>query len=249
MQAVEYSKMAEVEDRMWWYRALHRHLRFLLRKYVRSPRPEVLDAGCGTGGFLKYLVRNEPSFELTGVDLWPEACKLATQRSGRTVRCASIHELPFPDKSFDAIVSADVLYHEGIDVPRALAEARRCLRPGGVMVLNNPAYEWMRSYHDESVKTAHRFTAGEMRRLLAQAGFSVPFCCYWNTLLFPLIVLRRKILRTREDESDVHPYSAPAEFLFNLAMGTEQVLLRAGLRFPYGLSVLAAAVRPSSDIG
>ena len=57
MQTDEYLKLAEVEDRMWYFRSLHAHvdreLRPVLARGSATPPAHVLDAGCGTGGFLR----------------------------------------------------------------------------------------------------------------------------------------------------------------------------------------------------
>lgn len=50
MQPDEYHKMAAVEDAMWYYRALHRHVARSLTRLLGASAAPVLDAGCGTGG-------------------------------------------------------------------------------------------------------------------------------------------------------------------------------------------------------
>ena len=58
MDHEEYVKLAAVEDRMWYFRALHRHaLRELDRALPPDRRARVLDAGCGTGGLVGFLSR------------------------------------------------------------------------------------------------------------------------------------------------------------------------------------------------
>src|SRR4051812_4229747 len=57
MNADEYLKLADAEDRMWYFRSLHRHVRRELERLEkRSPggeaRSQILDAGCGTGGLI-----------------------------------------------------------------------------------------------------------------------------------------------------------------------------------------------------
>ncbi len=145
----EYLKLAEVEDRMWYFRSLHEHVRRELAPVVRTGG-EVLDAGCGTGGLILRLRERHPEWRYAGIDFMPLACELARQRCGPQVdvRVASVTELPFADASFDAVVSADVVCQ--VDNPeKAAQEFFRVLRPGGVVVLNCPAYMWMWSYHDD----------------------------------------------------------------------------------------------------
>lgn len=51
VQTDEYLRLAEVEDRHWYFRSLHAHARReLLRRHAASAATKLLDAGCGTGG-------------------------------------------------------------------------------------------------------------------------------------------------------------------------------------------------------
>ena len=243
MDRAEYLKMHEVEERMWWYRGCHANLLTALRWAEAPSGKPMLDAGCGTGGLLLKLRAAAPGHDLLGLDLEPVAAELAGEKSGVAICVGSVNALPFAAGCFGAIVSADVLYHQGVDEAQALAELHRCLAPGGVLVLNLPAYDWLRSAHDEAVHTARRYTRTRLQRLLRQAGFARIRTSYWNTLLFPLMVLRRKLLTTRDTTSDVMIYPAPIEALFRALMSIENRLLGLGLTLPFGGSVLAAAVK------
>jgi len=241
MDRAEYLKMHAVEERMWWYRGCHANLLTAYRRWSKPlPSLPVLDAGCGTGGFLLKLRGTIPAY---GMDLEPVAAELAGQKSGAAICVGSINDLPFATGSLGAIFSADVLYHRGVDEQRALADLHRCLAPGGVLVLNLPAYDWLKSAHDEAVHTARRYTRSRIRHLLREAGFEQITTSYWNTLLFPLMVLRRKLFTTSTTTSDVMVYPAPIEALFRAVMHLENLALRSGLALPFGGSVLAAAVK------
>jgi SAM-dependent methyltransferase len=244
MDRIEYEKMHAVEERMWWYHGIHANLLTLFRRTgrARAGRP-VLDAGCGTGGFLAKLGRAFPALERVGMDFEPIAAELAAARSQVPVCVASINDLPFKAGSLGAVFSADVLCHRSVDQDKALADLHRCLAPGGVLVLNLPAYDWMFSAHDRAVHTARRYTAARLAALLRRAGFTQVRTTYWNSLLFPLMVLRRKLMKTEGAASDVMPFPAPIEFLFRSAMRIENLLLRCGIALPFGGSVLAVAIK------
>lgn len=243
MEAHEYQKMAELEDSMWWYRALHRNLLLVIERSLPGPPARLLDAGCGTGGFLRILASARFGGRLFGLDAWQPACMMAATRGRHPVVRGEVDRLPFRDGEIDCLVSADVLCHQSVDPLLALREARRCLKPGGVIVLNLPAYAWLLSYHDERVQQTRRFTRRVLKRLFEETGFSTVYSTYWNTALFPLMVLRRLLFRPSGKQSDVHVYPQPAERLFGALLSGESALLRAGLSLPFGGSVLAVARR------
>jgi len=242
MQADEYVKMADVEDRMWYFRALHAHVHRELDRAHLPPNAAILDAGCGTGGLILRLRESRPKTQWHGIDFMPLACALARERCGPSVeiRQASILSLPFRDASFDAVVSVDVICQ--VDQPAvALAEFSRVLRPGGWMVINVPAYMWMWSYHDDTVQTKHRYTRSELDQLLQRGGFLIERLTHWNALPFPLVWAKRKIFRRATDTSDVKLYPAPVEAALSAAMTLEQAWLRIGGQWPWGTSVFAVA--------
>ncbi len=243
MNADEYLKLAEVEDQMWYFRALHAHVDRALA--LVPPGAAVLDAGCGTGGLILRLRAAHPHWKFSGIDFMPLACELARRRCGADVdlRVASITELPFVDASFDVVVSADVVCQ--VENPEvAAAEFFRVLKPGGVVVINVPAYMWMWSYHDDSCQTKHRYTRPEIAALFSAAGFAEGRTTHWNALPFPVVWAKRKLFRTRADSSDVKEYPRFIDAGFGGLMAVEQAWLRAGGRWAWGTSVFGAARKP-----
>jgi ubiquinone/menaquinone biosynthesis C-methylase UbiE len=242
VEAAEYDLMDAVEERMWWYRALH--LRVLDALHRRPGTPgALLDAGCGTGGLLRRLVGSERA--LVGIDFNPDAARRAGTKSGALTTGGDANRLPFADASFGALVSLDVLCHRAVDPGAALAEFHRVLQPGGVLILNLPAFDWLHSAHDIRVHNARRFTATDARALLEQAGFTAIETRYWNALLLPLMILQRKILKSdAADKSDVAPFPPWLDAMLYAVTGLERWLTRIGLRYPAGGSVLVIATRP-----
>jgi SAM-dependent methyltransferase len=231
---------------MWWFAALHANL-MLVYERTAGPMPRgeaVLDAGCGTGGLLRALARHDPARTAFGIDVEPLACARARQKSRRPVCAGSVDALPFADGSFAAIFSADVLCHRAVDERAALAQFHRCLGPGGLLVLNLPAYRWMLSRHDAAVHNARRYTRRSVAALLRAANFCPLYSGYWNAVLFPLMLARRKLLPAgRSGDSDVGLYPAPVEALCQAATRAERMWLGWGMRLPFGGSVVAVAAK------
>jgi len=233
--------MADVEDAMWYYRAVHALVADCLeRKLPKDAAAELLDAGCGSGGLIRRISGNHSRWRWRGVDFSPLACALARQRCPAEISEGSITALPYRDNQFDAIVSIDVLSH--IEKPRdGLSEFYRCLRPGGIVVINVPAYRWLWSYHDVAVQGEWRFNRREMTVLTQRAGFTILQSTYRNMLPFPLVVLRRKLFPPSDPTSDVRLYPGPIEAGFNALMAIEHAWLHRGGSLPFGSSVLIVA--------
>ena len=184
------------------------------------------------------------SERMIGLDADHFACERARAKSGRPVCAGSVNALPFADGAFGAIVSADVLCHDGVDEQAALAQFHRVLCDRGILILNLPAYDWLMSAHDRAVANVRRYTRRRVLRLLEGAGFRPLFASYWNTFLFPLMVLTRKLLPSgAAAASDVRLQPPAIEALCRAATGLEHALLGRLWRLPFGGSVIAVAAK------
>lgn len=243
MEPREYELMAGLEDGMWWYRAAHANLLLALGRPAAGAAP-LLDAGCGTGGFLRRLGLARPGMPAVGLDISCQALLLARRRVAAELCAGSVNALPFADDSFAAVTSIDVLCHRAVEPLKALSEAFRCLAPGGQLVLNLPAYAWLASAHDLRVHNDRRFTRAQAVALVEAAGFTVARASYWNMLLLPLMILRRKVFAGAADaESDVKPYPPLVDRLFFALTAIERWWLKAGGSLPCGGSILILAVK------
>lgn len=242
MQIEEYTKLDELEESMWYFKALHSRMLLPLSDW-KNRTAHVLDAGCGTGGFILAMKAFSASWRITGLDISPVACKLARKKTQAEIVEGSITNLPFDRDSFDILTSADVIAHVD-DSSIALREFARVLRPGGMAVINVPAYQWMWSYHDDAVQTRHRFRRSELRKMIQKAGLQPLSDSYANALIFPLIIARRKLFPPPSSSSDVQVGSYLVESLCAELARFEYHLLKRGLSFPAGCSVFIFARKP-----
>jgi SAM-dependent methyltransferase len=238
-----HQALDRVERDHWWFEALRALVGDSLRD-ARPPPARVLDVGCSTG----HLLASLPSgYEGTGVDVDPEAVALAGRlRPGIRFLTGEIERLPFEDASFDAALATDVVSAVGVDDDvQALRELRRVLVPGGTLVMQVAAYEWLRSGHDRGAGTARRYTARSVARLLAAADLVPRRLTYRVTLLFPLAAAWR-LARRGGGESDVAPVDPRLNRLLRAVMAAEHPLARR-LRLPFGLSVFAVATADGGE--
>lgn len=221
MDREEYDLMNRHDRGMWWYYGLHMQL----IKFLPSADGTLLDAGCGTGGFLQTLRESKPNLMTIGIELDRRAAEMAAVKSRSLIVQGDVNLLPFADRSIDILVSADVLGHGAVSVQDFFAEARRVLRPGGQLLFNVPAHAWLHSEHDRRVHNARRFSRSELCDLLARNDFIHARVCFWNVLLFPLMILKRKIVRSeRSPGSDVKDYGRWTERIFRGVMDLERCL-------------------------
>jgi SAM-dependent methyltransferase len=242
MEPSEYETIAKLEHKHWWYRGMAAISLSLLRS-AQAHRPgslRILDAGCGTGGMLRALIEFGRPF---GVDFHPRA--LAHARGRAPVARASVEQLPFASNCFDLLTSFDVLYHRAVvDDQAALREFSRVLRPGGSLLLRVPALESLRGAHDAVVHTRRRYSRGDLRARLHAAGFRILRLTYANSLLLPVIYLRRRLGTAGGDtESDVSLPSPALNRALEFILALEKHAL-AVVNFPLGVSLFAVASKP-----
>ena len=138
---------------------------------------DILDLGCGEGRYMAWFKSARPEWRISGVDpMPPSSSNLAITKGSATA-------IPLPDASIDGIYASIALQHVG-DISAAIVEAKRVLRPGGVLVVfdRNPVslrgllkpwhelrgrwlYEWDAPFRERW------YTPRRWRSILQGAGF------------------------------------------------------------------------------
>lgn len=245
MQPEQYPLMRQEEERHWWYRGNRYIARRLLARW-RPVRCEWrLDAGCGTGKNLEALAGfGEP----IGIDYMPAALAFSRERGFERLARASVAELPLATASVDVVTCFEVLCHGGVpDWQAAIREYARVLRPGGIVMLREPAFSFLAGSHDRVVHGMRRYRRREFRAAVEAAGLEVVRCSYQNLCtFFPALVIRTWQRWFKREEAagahsaDFHKGSPALGSLLHAWLAFEGWLLQY-VRLPLGSSVLCVA--------
>ena len=248
MQPSEYFRIEKMENVHFWYRGMGQLIMDFLKIYLKIPA-KILDAGCGTGS------RAEECHiygKVTAIDINNTALKLANKKNIHQVRKADICDLPFDQNTFDAVLCLDVLYHRSVKNDLlALKECLRVLKPGKIILLRVPAFEFLRGSHDIVVYTRKRYSASEIRKLLLLSGFKIKRLTYSNMLLsIPLMAKRlyeRFFIADHNSHSDSElPPEFINRFFFKIILLENQILRYMNL--PFGSSVIAIGEKPNINL-
>ena len=232
MDEDEIRKSAQLEQTHWWYSGR----RALVGRLMASVTPgTALDVGCGSAG--NTAVLRDLGWRVTGLEYSPAAAVLARSRGLPIVR-GDARRLPFPDQSFDLVMSTDMWEHIDED-DQVAAEAARVLRPGGRLLVAVPAGMDLWSGHDVALGHVRRYERDDLVALVESVGLEVVSVQSWNVLLRPVAKLRRKRATTSESEMEaVHPVLNAG---LRLAVAIESVLPVKGRR---GISLVVRARKP-----
>jgi SAM-dependent methyltransferase len=169
--------------RLGWWRELRLRRWYetrLLRRHL-PPGGRVLDAGCGPGEWV-ILLRNL-GFDAEGLDYSPElVARLRQEYPDLRWNSGDIRQMPYPDDSFDGIISWGVIEHDEAGPQLALREFFRVTRPGGVIAVTVPrdserrraaSEAWYPPGEPDTAFFQYLISEDELSGFLREAGFEV----------------------------------------------------------------------------
>jgi SAM-dependent methyltransferase len=243
-----HADLAAAEATNFWYRARNDLITWAIRHHFPDLQ-SLLEIGCGTGFALSGIRAAFPSAELTGSEIIAAGLEFAAKR----VPSAQFFQMdgrniPFRDH-FDVIGAFDVVEHIDEDT-EVMREMWRALRPGGGLVLAVPQHPSLWSPHDEYTRHVRRYTGPELRRKVTEAGFRIVRSTSFVFFLLPLMFASRVRMRmtdphARNDPVDAARVSRGVSVMLDPVMRFETALIRAGVNFPVGGSLLMVAQKPT----
>jgi len=203
------------------------------------------EIGCGTG-LLQRQLEEKAGLKVDGYDLGLAALRQNESRRGALFYYNVSDQKPELKEKYDVLFLFDVLEH----VERDLSFLQACLfhlKPGGSLIVNVPARMELFSKYDEVVGHVRRYSIPQLVKLAETAGAPVNRATYWGVPFYPLLILRKFLVR-RLDSSQVlqggmRPPNRWVNLLFKMISRLEIIPQRL-----IGTSILVVMKKPSLTI-
>ncbi|MFY8160822.1 MAG: class I SAM-dependent methyltransferase [Candidatus Kapaibacteriota bacterium] len=253
MQEIVYHSNFQIESNYFWflsrnaivYNAFKKICNLNIENNKNSnnlKQTNVLDIGCGTGGFASMLDQN--GYNVHCLDTEPIALEYCKKRGLTNLYNCYINELKSKiDKNlvFDTAFALDVIEHIEDD-KAAIKDIYDLLPQNGYFVTTVPAYQWLWSEHDKIHMHYRRYTKNEYVELLKSQGFHIKYDSYFNTLLFPAVVAKR-FLDKLTNKKSTDPVDKVSESMNKLLRNIfdKELSLIPNIKLPFGLSIIVIA--------
>jgi len=201
-------KYLEIQKNWWWFSG-RRDL--ILQLISDISYEKVLEIGCGSGELSKYQKN------YTGIDISPKSSKFIV---------GDAQKLPIKDNSFDLILLLDLLEHTDDKV--VIEEVYRVLKPNGYVIITVPAFMFLWSQHDIDNHHVKRYRRGE----LPLSKFELLKFTYWNTILFPMMVLAKR----KKKQLTVLPKTI--NYILESVLKIENYLISKNIILPIGVTLV-----------
>jgi SAM-dependent methyltransferase len=239
----QYAKTLDAQH--WW--VSHRRAIFadwLARKGVQPDgKRRVLELGCGAGIEHDYLQGYGP---VTGVELSPIGAAYCREKGYAELLEQDLNTTEFGVERFDLAVDFHVLYHRWVNDPGAvLRRIFSALRPGGRLLLTEPAFEFLHRSHDEVVMAARRWNRSKLSELVRTAGFEVEHHSAFLSVISPAAIALALIDRFRpsgDDIRELHSQSSGMEGVLRWLLARERDVLRR-ISLPFGTCWAVLAIK------
>ncbi|WP_319797364.1 class I SAM-dependent methyltransferase [Nitrobacter sp.] len=236
-----FAKLAALEAGHWWFRSRNAILLWALQTKLHQPFYSFLEVGCGTGFVLEGIRNRFPAATLYGAEYYEEGLKFARGRVPSASFCQLDATTMTEINQYDVIGAFDVIEHIENDA-LVLKNFARALTPGGVVMISVPQHRWLWSAVDVHACHVRRYIRSELWAKVKAADLEPQYVTSFVSLLVPLMwIMRRKPAGASYDPMAEFEIPNWQNVILESVMKVELALLKAGIRFPFGGSLLLIA--------
>jgi SAM-dependent methyltransferase len=213
MDSKYYQEYFFLERNHWWFRVRASIIDDHLAKMIlKNEILRILNIGVATGATTKMLNKYG---QVTSTEYDQEVSIMTSKKLGISIINCSILNLPFADELFDLVCAFDVIEHVDDDL-EAIREMRRVCKSGGTICITVPAFMILWSHHDVVNNHFRRYKSRDLKRIFeADNHGNVIHTTYFNTMLFPLILIFRLFSRLLPDSLIRHGAGSDFTILSN----------------------------------
>ncbi len=237
-----FAKLFEIEAGNFWFRSRNQLILWAMKKYFPTAK-KFFEIGCGTGFVLSAVEKELPWLKSFGSDIHSEGIYYASKRLRKTqLFQMDARKIPF-DREFDVIGAFDLLEHIKED-QAVLSQMHQAVHERGGIILTVPQHPFLWSYIDEIACHVCRYNAGKLKGKVEKVGFKIIETISFMSLLLPLVVVSRLNKKKTVKENIVRPdlkLPRAVDNVLGWILDLERYLIRSGIRFPIGSSLLLVA--------
>jgi SAM-dependent methyltransferase len=223
----------------WWFQCKATIVGDLIGRFAPRARGPHVDLGSGAGGVTALLA--DPGSVAVAVEGSEELSRHCSWRGLAALR-ATAGDVPLVSGCARAVTLLDVLEHLADPIP-VLREARRLLRPDGVVIVTVPAHRWLWSDADVLLGHVKRYQRALLSRELETAGFEVVSSSHvFSWLALPVLVARRAARSSAEEQLGLEVDGSRLSAMARTLTRAELALTRRW-SLPVGTSI-ACVARP-----
>lgn len=235
-----YRIFFQIQKKHWWFVAKKEIVIDFINRYFSSTKaePKILDIGCGSGLMLNAL---EKYGKVHGMDMSDDAISFSREIfSGQVEKGFLPANIPYPENNFDLVIALDVIEHVDDDVA-SLVNIRSRMVEGGKAIITVPACMLLWSEHDVVNEHKRRYDLKELNKKLLDSGFIVERISYFNTFLFPVVLVVRTLnnILKRKGPTDMDMPNPFLNAILKQIFGLEKFVLRICNLPPFGVSIIA----------
>lgn len=241
----ETTDWVRIEEASYWYAHRNRCFAAVIRQY--PPREVLFEIGAGNGSVA--LALQNAGYPVVALEPTVRLARNAKKRGLRDVVCSDLENARFKQGALANVGMFDVLEHIPADA-EYLRRLRAMMPAGGRLYCAVPALRFLWSLEDEAAGHVRRYSLGELRRKISNAGFLVEHSTYYFApLIVPILLLRALptllgVRRPRSPESSVSEHSLKPgiiSWLVSRILDLEARWLESARRVPLGTSCLVVA--------
>lgn len=177
------------ENHFWCQWRFQVFLNRIKKLKIDKQNLKVLDVGCGNG-LVRLQIERYTNWISDGIDIDYNALKTNKNLLGNTYLYDINEKRTNFENVYDIILLFDVLEHIQ-DKTKFLDAVLFHLKREGLLIINVPSFEFLRSTYDEAQGHSYRYTKSQLKKDFDSFNIKIDYLTYWGAILMPLLILRK----------------------------------------------------------